>query len=109
VPDSIPNEEAAVLELLTTPSAPFRTNEVKLGSFIVVLGPGPSRPVYLAGCPGCRASSQRSDPYLVQHYVWLGPAARQPADKQAERSGPRTTMKLPSFTSLVRKARTVGG
>ncbi len=41
VPDSIPNEEAAVLEPLTTAVRAFRTNEVKPGSFIVILGPGP--------------------------------------------------------------------
>jgi len=41
VPDPIPNEEAAALEPLTTAVRAFRTNEVKPGSFIVVLGPGP--------------------------------------------------------------------
>jgi threonine dehydrogenase-like Zn-dependent dehydrogenase len=41
VPDPIPYEEAAVLEPLTTAVRAFRTNEVKPGSFIVVLGPGP--------------------------------------------------------------------
>ncbi len=41
VPEPIPNEEAAVLEPLTTAVRAFRTNEVKPGSFIVVLGPGP--------------------------------------------------------------------
>ncbi len=41
VPDSIPDEEAAVLEPLTTAVRAFRTNEVIPGSFITVLGPGP--------------------------------------------------------------------
>lgn len=41
VPDPVPYEEAAVLEPLTTAVRAFRTNEVKPGSFIVVLGPGP--------------------------------------------------------------------
>ena len=41
VPDGIPTEEAAVLELMTTAVRAFRTNDVKPGSFIVVLGPGP--------------------------------------------------------------------
>ncbi len=41
VPDLIPDEEAAVLEPLTTAVRAFRTNEVKPGSFIVILGPGP--------------------------------------------------------------------
>jgi 2-desacetyl-2-hydroxyethyl bacteriochlorophyllide A dehydrogenase len=41
VPDGIPWEEAAVLELMTTAVRAFRTNDIKPGSFIVVLGPGP--------------------------------------------------------------------
>ncbi|NVM25763.1 MAG: alcohol dehydrogenase catalytic domain-containing protein [Desulfobacterales bacterium] len=41
VPDSIPSEEAAVLEPITTAVRAFRTNDIKPGSFIVVLGPGP--------------------------------------------------------------------
>jgi 2-desacetyl-2-hydroxyethyl bacteriochlorophyllide A dehydrogenase len=41
VPDGIPSEEAAVLELMTTAVRAFRTNDIKPGSFIVVLGPGP--------------------------------------------------------------------
>lgn len=41
VPENIPYEEAAVLEPLTTAVRAFRTNHVKPGSFIVVLGPGP--------------------------------------------------------------------
>jgi L-iditol 2-dehydrogenase len=41
VPDSIPSEEGAVLEPITTAVRAFRTNDIKPGSFIVVLGPGP--------------------------------------------------------------------
>jgi 2-desacetyl-2-hydroxyethyl bacteriochlorophyllide A dehydrogenase len=41
VPDGMPSEEAAVLEPITTAVRAFRTNEIKLGSFIVILGPGP--------------------------------------------------------------------
>jgi L-iditol 2-dehydrogenase len=41
VPDGIPSEEAAVLEPITTAVRAFRTNDVKPGSFIVILGPGP--------------------------------------------------------------------
>lgn len=41
VPDGIPPEEAAVLEPITTAIRAFRTNDIKPGSFIVVLGPGP--------------------------------------------------------------------
>lgn len=41
VPDGIPSEEAAALELMTTAVRAFRTNDIKPGSFIVVLGPGP--------------------------------------------------------------------
>ncbi len=41
VPDTISNEEAAVLEPLTTAVRAFRTNTVTPGSFIVILGPGP--------------------------------------------------------------------
>lgn len=41
VPDGIPPEEAAVLELITTAVRAFRTNDIKPGSFIAVLGPGP--------------------------------------------------------------------
>lgn len=41
VPDSIPSEEAAVLEPVTTAVRAFRTNDIPPGSFIVILGPGP--------------------------------------------------------------------
>ncbi|MGQ9622041.1 MAG: alcohol dehydrogenase catalytic domain-containing protein [Candidatus Caldatribacteriaceae bacterium] len=41
VPENIPDEEAAVLEPLTTAVRAIRTNEIHAGSFIVVLGPGP--------------------------------------------------------------------
>ena len=41
VPDGIPPEEAAVLELITTAVRAFRTNDIKPGSYIAVLGPGP--------------------------------------------------------------------
>lgn len=40
VPDTIPDEEAAVLEPLTTAVRAIRTNRVQAGSFIVILGPG---------------------------------------------------------------------
>ncbi len=40
VPDAIPPEEAAVLEPLSTAVRAFRTNDIKPGSFIVILGPG---------------------------------------------------------------------
>ncbi|MBC7189082.1 alcohol dehydrogenase catalytic domain-containing protein, partial [Candidatus Aerophobetes bacterium] len=41
VPDSIPDEEAAILEPLTTAVRAFRTNHIPPGSFIVIIGPGP--------------------------------------------------------------------
>jgi len=41
VPENIPDGEAAILEPITTAVRAFRTNHVKPGSFIVVLGPGP--------------------------------------------------------------------
>lgn len=41
VPDSIPSEEAAVFEPITTAVRAFRTNDIKPASFIVILGPGP--------------------------------------------------------------------
>jgi 2-desacetyl-2-hydroxyethyl bacteriochlorophyllide A dehydrogenase len=41
VPDNVSYEEAAILEPLTTAVRAFRTNHIKPGSFIVVLGPGP--------------------------------------------------------------------
>ena len=36
-----PLEEAAILEPVTTAARAIRVNEIKPGSFIVVLGPGP--------------------------------------------------------------------
>ncbi|NLM95338.1 MAG: alcohol dehydrogenase catalytic domain-containing protein [Firmicutes bacterium] len=41
VPPEIPPEEAAILEPVTTAARAIRVNEIKPGSFIVVLGPGP--------------------------------------------------------------------
>lgn len=41
VPENIPDEEAAVLEPLTTAVRAIRTNRIHAGSFAVVLGPGP--------------------------------------------------------------------
>ena len=41
VPPGIPAEEAAILEPVTTAARAIRVNEIKPGSFIVVLGPGP--------------------------------------------------------------------
>jgi len=41
VPDSIPDDEAAVLEPLTTAVRAFRANPLPLGSFVAILGPGP--------------------------------------------------------------------
>jgi len=41
VPEGIPSEEAAVLEPITTAVRAFRENDIKPGSFIVILGPGP--------------------------------------------------------------------
>lgn len=41
VPDGIPPEEAAVLEPVTTAVRAIRVNEVKPGSAVVVMGPGP--------------------------------------------------------------------
>ena len=41
VPDNIPDEEAAILEPVTTAIRAFRTNDIKPGSFIVIIGPGP--------------------------------------------------------------------